>query len=56
VSGLAVSPTYAVKLAGPEGNRWVVVSGLSGEVRTLTDDAQVDSIFAAITASRRDAD
>jgi hypothetical protein len=55
VSGLAVSPTYAVKLVGPEGQRWVVASGLSGEVRTLTDDAQVEAIFAAVS-SRRDAD
>jgi prepilin-type N-terminal cleavage/methylation domain-containing protein len=56
VSGLGVSRTYAVKLVGPEGQRWVVVAGLSGEVRVLTDDAQVDSIFAAVSAARRDAD
>ena len=59
VSAAGVSPTYAVKIAGPEGSRWVVVAGLSGEVRVLNDDAQVDSIFAAISGgagSRRDAD
>jgi prepilin-type N-terminal cleavage/methylation domain-containing protein len=56
VSAQGVSLTYAVKLAGTQGARWIVVAGLSGEVRTLTDDAQVDSIFAAITGSRRDAD
>ena len=59
VSPLGISPTYAVKLAaGPEGApaQWVVVSGLSGEVRTLSNDAQVDAIFAALSRSRRDAD
>jgi prepilin-type N-terminal cleavage/methylation domain-containing protein len=52
VSGLGLSPTYAVKLVGPEGVRWVVVAGLSGEVRVMTDDAQVDSIFAALSPRR----
>jgi prepilin-type N-terminal cleavage/methylation domain-containing protein len=66
VSPLGLSPTYAVKLAGPEGAdggaaRWVVVSGLTGEVRTVNDDAQVESIFAHVAspagaAARRDAD
>jgi prepilin-type N-terminal cleavage/methylation domain-containing protein len=56
VSWTGASPSYAVKIAGPEGARWVLVAGLSGEVRTLSDDAQVDSIFAAINPSRRNAD
>src|SRR4051794_12723927 len=30
VSPLGISQTYAVKLAGPEAQRWVVVTGLGG--------------------------
>src|SRR3954453_11891082 len=55
VSPLGISQTYAVKLAGPEAQRWVVVTGLGGEILTLADDAQVEAIFAKI-APGRDAD
>jgi prepilin-type N-terminal cleavage/methylation domain-containing protein len=55
VSPLGLSQTYAVKLAGPEAQRWVVVTGLGGEFLTLADDAQVEAIFAKV-APGRDAD
>jgi prepilin-type N-terminal cleavage/methylation domain-containing protein len=60
VSPLGISQTYAVKLAGPEAQRWLVVTGLGGEILTLADDAQVEAIFAKIAPSPlgggRDAD
>jgi prepilin-type N-terminal cleavage/methylation domain-containing protein len=55
VSPLGLSETYAVKLVGPEAQRWVVVTGLAGEILTLADDAQVEAIFAKV-APGRDAD
>ncbi|HEY7115769.1 MAG TPA: type II secretion system protein [Tepidisphaeraceae bacterium] len=55
VSPLALSETYAVKLAAPQGERWLLVSGLSGQTKVLNDDAQVESILEA-TTPRRDAD
>jgi prepilin-type N-terminal cleavage/methylation domain-containing protein len=53
VSPLGVSQTYAVKLAGPEAQRWVVVTGLGGEILTLADDAQVEAIFAKVAQPPR---
>ena len=50
ISALGISRTYAVKLAGPDVQRWVVVTGLGGEILTLADDAEVDAIFAKIAA------
>lgn len=55
VSSLGISPTYAVKLSGPQGERWVVVTGLAGETATYSDDEQIQAIFSTI-APRRDAD
>lgn len=55
VSNKGLSQTYAVKLSGPEGARWVLVSGLSGETAVYTDDEQIRAIFAK-TSPRRDAD
>ncbi len=55
ISGKGLSPSYAVKLSGPEGARWVLVSGLSGESAVYTDDEQIRAIFAKISL-RRDAD
>ena len=58
VSSLGISQTYALKIAGPQGSRWVLVSGLGGESQVLLDDAQVEAIFAKVApgSSRRDAD
>ena len=57
VSRLGLSESYAVLLAGAKWRRWVFVSGLSGEVSVVSDDAQVEDIFShASGAARRDAD
>jgi prepilin-type N-terminal cleavage/methylation domain-containing protein len=59
VSPLGLSDTYAVKLAGPEGRQWVVFTGLAGEAITLTNDAELNAIFARVASpptARRDAD
>jgi prepilin-type N-terminal cleavage/methylation domain-containing protein len=55
VSSLGVSQSYAVKLSGPDGATWVIMSGLAGETATYANDEQVQAIFAKI-APRRDAD
>lgn len=55
LSSSAISPTYAVKFATPQGERWIVVAGFTGETTVCTDEAQVQAIFAKI-APRRDAD
>jgi prepilin-type N-terminal cleavage/methylation domain-containing protein len=55
VSALALSTSYAVKLSTPEGAQWVLVSGLSGESRIVTDDTRVESILAQASGGR-DAD
>jgi prepilin-type N-terminal cleavage/methylation domain-containing protein len=52
ISPLGISQTYAVKLAGPEAQRWIVVTGLGGEILTLADDAQVEAIFAKVAPGR----
>src|SRR6266566_4165086 len=46
VSSLGISQTYAVKLAGPQGTRWVLISGLAGESQVLMDNGDMESIFA----------
>jgi prepilin-type N-terminal cleavage/methylation domain-containing protein len=55
VSRLGLSESYAVLLAGREWRRWVLVSGLSGEVTVVSDDLQIADIFSR-TSGRRDAD
>ena len=45
--------TYAVHLTGSGMDQWLLVSGLGGEISTIKDEGQLDSIFAA-TATRRD--
>jgi prepilin-type N-terminal cleavage/methylation domain-containing protein len=58
VSPLGLCETYAVKLTGPDAQqKWVLVTGLGGEVITFNDDAQVEAILShASPSSRRDAD
>lgn len=56
VSPLGLSPSYAVRLAGPNWRRWVFVSGLGGDARVIRDDSEIAAIFAAARdAARRDA-
>jgi type II secretory pathway pseudopilin PulG len=53
-SPLGVTRTYAVHLTGSGIDRWLLVSGFSGEVSSIKDEAQLDAIFAA-TAMRGEA-
>jgi len=53
ISPVGLSPTYAVKIAGPEGTRWILVTGLGGVTVVLANEAQVERIFAATDAAAR---
>jgi prepilin-type N-terminal cleavage/methylation domain-containing protein len=53
-SAAGLTRTYAVRLVGPGVDRWLLVSGFSGDVHTIQDEAQLDAIFAA-TATQADA-
>lgn len=48
-----LSRTYALRLVGPEFDQWLLVAGLSGQMKALNDESLVASIFAEL--SRRDA-
>jgi prepilin-type N-terminal cleavage/methylation domain-containing protein len=56
-SRMALSPSYALKLIGPdEVERWLVVAGLSGQVTTARDEPDVDAILnLSAPPARRDA-
>ena len=49
-----VTRTYGVHLTGSGVDAWMLISGFSGEVSLIKDEAQLDAIFAA-TATRREA-
>src|SRR5260221_9873356 len=46
--------TYAVRLVGAGSDQWLLVSGFSGHVAAIKDEAQLDAIFQS-TASRAEA-
>ncbi len=46
-SSLGQTPTDAVRLAGPAGERWVVFAGLTGQAMVLQDEREVEHILAA---------
>ena len=51
------TPAGSVKLTGPDGlQQWILVAGLGGEIRTLTDDHELESILSSATPARRHAD
>ena len=53
VSPLGLSETYAVKLTGPDGlQQWILVAGFGGEIRTLNDDREIESILSSATPAR----
>ena len=52
-SALGATRTYAVHLTGTGFDRWLLVSGLSGEVTAIHDEAQLDAIFTT-TAARNE--
>ena len=53
-SARGVTRTYGVHLSGSRFDTWLLVSGFSGEVSLIKNEAQLDAIFAA-TATRREA-
>ena len=53
VSPLGLSPSYAVLVAGPKWRRWVFISGLGAQVRVISDDSEIASIFAAARNAAR---
>jgi prepilin-type N-terminal cleavage/methylation domain-containing protein len=40
------SPSYAVLLSGPPGERWVAFAGLTGQAMVLTDERDVQEILS----------
>jgi prepilin-type N-terminal cleavage/methylation domain-containing protein len=50
-SSLGYMPTYAVQVKGPTRSRWLASAGLSGQVREIANDQEIQAIFA-----RHDAD
>jgi prepilin-type N-terminal cleavage/methylation domain-containing protein len=45
VSALGLSRSYAVQLAGPTEDRWLVFAGLSGEMVTVADESTVSNML-----------
>jgi prepilin-type N-terminal cleavage/methylation domain-containing protein len=47
-SRLGLSPSYALRLDGPNGRQqWVLVAGLTGQLLEVSDEKEVGDIFAA---------
>lgn len=56
LSACGYTPTYAIRLEGPEGVvRWLIVAGMGGDVTKVTDDAQAQTILEAIGPDGADA-
>jgi prepilin-type N-terminal cleavage/methylation domain-containing protein len=50
-SALGLAPTYAILVEGPGGRRrWMLVAGLTGQVRECGDEEEVSNILAAVDA------
>jgi prepilin-type N-terminal cleavage/methylation domain-containing protein len=48
-------PSYAVSIAGPKGQvQWIIVAGLTGNVRPAQDATEVEDIFKAMAAGSGD--
>jgi prepilin-type N-terminal cleavage/methylation domain-containing protein len=54
ISPLGISRSFALRLAGPQGDRWLMVAGLSGQIVLIDDEERIESILAQ--ASRGHAD
>jgi prepilin-type N-terminal cleavage/methylation domain-containing protein len=52
VSPLGLSASYAVLVSGADWRRWVLVSGLGGQVRVVSDDSEIAAIFAQVAGGR----
>jgi hypothetical protein len=53
-SSLGIGATYAVELTGPGIDRWLLVAGLGGVVTEVSDEREVDRIFAALSRPTAD--
>ena len=53
-SSLGQSPSYAVLLAGPGGERWVLFAGLTGQPLILHNEREVQNILSADRAASAD--
>jgi prepilin-type N-terminal cleavage/methylation domain-containing protein len=50
------SPSYAVEVVGPDrSSRWLVFAGLTGQLTRLTDEREVEALFAALSPASDDA-
>jgi prepilin-type N-terminal cleavage/methylation domain-containing protein len=51
VSASGIGRTYAVRLAGPGSQRWLLFAGLTGQITQVEveNESQLDAIFATIT-------
>jgi hypothetical protein len=50
-SRLGLSPSYALRLDGPNGRRqWLLVTGLTGQVLEIANEQEVRDILAATSA------
>lgn len=50
VSASGYSQTYALRLIGPDDKlRWLVITGLTGDVIKVNDDSDIDTIFEMLS-------
>lgn len=55
-SASGLSRTYAVRLQAPSFDRWVLFSGLSGQMTLVQDERTLRTILDGLAPTRRDAD
>lgn len=48
--------TYAVRVDGPSGRRWVLFAGLTGEASVFEDEKELEQTLSLLSGSRPDAD
>jgi prepilin-type N-terminal cleavage/methylation domain-containing protein len=51
ISPLGLSRTYALHVVGSSFDQWLLVAGMSGEVKAISDEAEISIIFEAIDGS-----
>lgn len=49
------SASYAVRLRWPEGEGWIAVAGMTGQVIRIDEDTEIDNLFALLATGRADA-
>jgi prepilin-type N-terminal cleavage/methylation domain-containing protein len=48
-SALGQSPSYAVRLTGQNGERWLAFAGLTGQALVVRDEREAQDILSAVT-------